>query len=91
VRWTHPQGGLFLWVTLPQGVNSAQVLKEALDQKVAFVPGASFHPTGGGENTFRLNFSSSTPEQIIEGIKRLGKVLSQALGEREPQEELVVW
>jgi 2-aminoadipate transaminase len=89
VTWTHPEGGLFLWVTLPRGVDSAQVLEQALEQKVAYVPGAPFHPTGGGENTFRLNFSSSTPEQIAEGIRRLGAVLAETLEAREPQKELV--
>jgi len=74
VRWTHPQGGLFLWVTLPEGNDSAELMKEALKQNVAFVPGGSFHPLGGGENTIRLNFSFSNPQTINEGISRLGMV-----------------
>ncbi|HNS37917.1 MAG TPA: PLP-dependent aminotransferase family protein [Anaerolineaceae bacterium] len=76
VKWTHPLGGLFLWITLPQGMNSSEVFKVAVDkEKVAFVPGYSFFPNGGGENTMRLNFSYSNPETINEGIARLGRVL----------------
>ena len=77
VRWTRPQGGLFLWVTLPDGVDSAQLLASALQEKVAFVPGASFFPRGGGVGTFRLNFSYCRPELIEEGIRRLGGVLAR--------------
>jgi 2-aminoadipate transaminase len=75
VRWTRPQGGLFLWVTLPAGCDAADVLKDAIAEKVAFVPGASFHPAGGGRETMRLNFSYCRPEAIEEGIRRLGGVL----------------
>lgn len=79
VRWTHPEGGLFLWMTLPQGNDAAELMKEALKQNVAFVPGGSFHPLGGGENTMRLNFSFSNPATINEGIGRLGLVLKSYL------------
>jgi len=75
VEWTHPKGGLFLWVTLPEKIDSNVVFKSAVEAKVAFVPGESFHPLGGGENTMRLNFSNSKPEMIEEGIKRLAKVI----------------
>ncbi len=81
VDWTHPEGGLFLWGTLPESLRSADVLKAAIEQKVAFVPGESFYPTGGGHNTMRLNFSNATPEKIMEGISRLGKVLYEKMGE----------
>jgi 2-aminoadipate transaminase len=77
VRWTHPQGGMFLWGILPQGMDAAEVLKVAIEKKVAFVPGGSFHPNGGGENTMRLNFSFSSPEIIREGITRLGLLLRE--------------
>ena len=77
VHWTHPQGGLFLWVTLPEGLNTTEILKEAVKQKVAFVPGESFFPCGGGENTMRLNFSNATPEKINEGIARLSQVIKR--------------
>lgn len=79
VRWTHPLGGMFLWGMMPEGVDAAELLKEALDRKVAFVPGAAFHPNGGGENTMRLNFSFSSPEVIREGITRLGTTLKEVL------------
>jgi 2-aminoadipate transaminase len=83
VHWTHPQGGMFLWVTLPPGYDAAALLPEALAQKVAFVPGAPFHANGGGQNTFRLNFSNATPEQIEQGIARLGKVLAARMARLE--------
>jgi 2-aminoadipate transaminase len=80
VRWTKPQGGLFLWITLPEGFDSTALLKEALDkERVAFVPGASFFARGGGERTCRLNFSYARPEVIDEGVRRLGKILKEKL------------
>ncbi len=81
VRWTRPQGGLFLWATLPEGMDAAELLPAAVAQNVAFVPGTSFFPAGDGRNTMRLNFSNATPEAIEEGIARLGKVLHEAVGE----------
>ncbi len=76
VLWTRPQGGLFLWITLPEGIDSTELLREALGRdRVAFVPGASFFPRGGGERTCRLNFSYVGPELIEEGIRRLGKAV----------------
>jgi len=77
IRWTRPQGGLFLWATLPEGQDSAEILKEAIAEKVAFVPGASFFPREGGARTFRLNFSYCPPDVIEEGIRRLGRVLER--------------
>jgi 2-aminoadipate transaminase len=80
VRWTKPAGGLFLWITLPEGFDSAGLLREALErEKVAFVPGASFFPRGGGERTCRLNFSYARPDVIDEGIRRLGNVIKHKL------------
>jgi 2-aminoadipate transaminase len=83
VRWTHPQGGMFLWGILPQGMDSAEVLKVAIQRKVAFVPGGAFHPNGGGENTMRINFSYSNPDTIREGITRLGYVLKELIAEKK--------
>lgn len=77
VEWTKPKGGLFLWATLPKGMNSTEIFKFAVEEKVAFVPGVSFHPLGGGENTMRLNFSCMKPELIQEGIKRLAFVIKK--------------
>jgi 2-aminoadipate transaminase len=79
VHWTRPKGGLFLWVTLPEGLNSSHLFPTAIEKRVAFVPGTSFHPLGGGENTMRLNFSCMRPELIVEGIKRLSEVFKQNL------------
>ncbi len=79
VRWTHPQGGMFLWGMLPQDMDSTEVLKRAVERKVAFVPGAPFHATGGGHHTLRLNFSYCSPETIREGITRLGVTLKELL------------
>jgi 2-aminoadipate transaminase len=75
VHWTHPEGGLFLWVTVPEGIDTAQLLGDALEYRIAFVPGAAFHANGGGANTMRLSFSNVNQEQIEEGIRRLGKLL----------------
>ncbi len=75
VKWTHPEGGLFLWMTLPETMSSVDLLKSSIEQKVAFVPGNSFYACGGGGNTMRLNFSYATPERINEGISRLSKAI----------------
>jgi 2-aminoadipate transaminase len=75
VKWTRPQGGLFLWVTLPPEINTDELFKEAVAEKVAFVPGSGFHPNGGGTNTMRMNFSFPTPAQTNEGIARLSRVI----------------
>jgi 2-aminoadipate transaminase len=79
VHWTHPKGGLFLWVTLPEGIDTNAIFNQAVEAKVAFVPGGPFHPLGGGENKMRLNFSNSKPDMIVEGIKRLAKVIKNNL------------
>ena len=83
MRWTHPQGGMFLWGIMPEHMDAADVLKVALQRKVAFVPGGAFHATGGGKNTMRINFSYSRPEIIREGITRLGLTLKELLHEKE--------
>lgn len=80
VRWTKPQGGLFLWVSLPEEVDSTAVLQEAIANKVAFVPGVTFYPDCDPQkNSFRLNFSNAQPDQIKDGIARLGEVLQKVL------------
>jgi len=74
--WTHPEGGMFLLLTLPGSVNAEEVLKVAMAQKkVAFVPGRTFFPGEEGLNTIRLNFVSPKPEEIEEGIRKLAEVL----------------
>jgi len=79
VRWTRPKGGMFLWGILPDFLDAADVLRVAIERKVAFVPGEAFHPNGGGANTMRLNFSYSSPENIREGITRLGTTLKELI------------
>lgn len=77
VKYTRPKGGLFLWVELAKNLDATKILEEALKQKVAFVPGGSFFANGENENYFRLNYSNMSEELIVEGIKRLGKVLKK--------------
>ncbi len=79
VKWTHPEGGMFLWVTLPEGSDATALLRQAVERNVVFVPGESFYPNGGGCNTLRLNYSHDKPERISEGIGRLGRVLYKTL------------
>lgn len=79
VSWSKPDGGLFLMVKMPAGIDSTELLKRALEHKVAFVPGADFHIDGTGANTMRLNFSNAKPEQIADGIFRLGTLLKEEL------------
>jgi 2-aminoadipate transaminase len=79
VRYMRPDGGMFLWVTLPDGCSSVELFDAAVRQKVAFVPGTPFHADGGGENTMRLNFSNADERSIEEGIRRLGKCIKEYL------------
>src|ERR1017187_8938972 len=81
VTWTHPQGGLFLWVTLPEGLDMKAIFNAALEQNVAFVPGDSFYANDGrqGSRHMRLNFSNAAPEQIREGIRRLAAAVKSQL------------
>ena len=82
VEWTHPKGGLFLWGTLPDYMDAADVLNTCIKRKVAFVPGEPFHPTGGGKNTMRINFSNATPENIHAGIQRMGEAIGERLAKQ---------
>lgn len=81
VSFTHPQGGLFTWVKLPEKLNAQELMEKCVENKVAYVPGGFFFPEGNKENYFRLNYSSSKEDKIVEGIKRLGNVLKDALNE----------
>jgi 2-aminoadipate transaminase len=82
VTWTRPEGGLFLWVRLPEHMNADELFYDAIKENVAYVIGSAFHCDGLGQNTMRLNFSYPTPEQIDEGIKRLAKVVKANLRPR---------
>ena len=79
VTFTRPEGGLFTWAEMPEKVSGRDLFMKALEKKVAFVPGGAFYPNGGHENTMRLNYSNMPPEKIVEGIRRLGEALREAL------------
>lgn len=79
VRFTRPDGGLFIWVELPEGLDAQSLLARAIERKVAFVPGTHFYALGGHKNTLRLNFSNSTPEQIHTGMTALRELVAEAL------------
>jgi 2-aminoadipate transaminase len=76
VRCTHPDGGMFLWVTLPEKLSAIDLFHRAIEKNVAFVPGAAFH-VSGGENTMRLNFSNSDETRIDEGIRRIAAAMEE--------------
>ncbi|MBS4032742.1 MAG: PLP-dependent aminotransferase family protein [Clostridiales bacterium] len=79
VTWTRPQGGFFIWVTLPEGMNARSLLYKAIERKVAFVDGAGFFVNGNGKNTARFAFSEACPDKILRGIAILGKVMHEEL------------
>ena len=80
VSWTKPEGGMFIWVTLPDTLDGADLLKQSLEsERVAFVPGHAFFADGSGRNTLRLSYSTSTEGKIAEGIARLGQLITRAL------------
>jgi 2-aminoadipate transaminase len=78
-HFTHPAGGMFVWAELPRHVDTRELLTEAVRNKVAFVPGQGFHPDNTGTNTMRLNFSNVPPEQLREGVRRLGAAIAKRL------------
>lgn len=84
VRWTRPEGGLFLWVILPDCADCMDLLAAAIEEQVAFIPGTAFYPDGtSGKHTLRLTFATASPEMIEEGIRRLGKALERQLSEAQ--------
>ncbi len=78
---TYPEGGLFMWVTMPKGIDAKEIMPKVLAKNVAYVPGGIFYPNGGNGNHFRLNFSNMPDDRIVEGIKRLGEVLHEVVKE----------
>ena len=78
-RWTAPQGGLFVWLTLPEGVDTWAMFEAAVARKVAYIPGAAFAVNGGHRNALRLNYSNVKPEAIAEGVKRLAEVITRRM------------
>lgn len=81
LSWSKPEGGLFIWVTLPEGVNAKDILDVCVENKVIFVTGKLFYPVSGPDNTLRLNFSKMGEEEIVEGIRRMGEAIRQVLKE----------
>jgi 2-aminoadipate transaminase len=79
VTWNRPEGGMFIWVTLPKHMDGMQLLEEAIAQNVAFVPGAPFYANAPEKNTLRLSFVTVPPERIREGVAKLGKLISAKL------------
>ena len=79
IKWTHPEGGMFTWVTLPEHVDTVEMFPKAIEKNVAYVVGSAFHFDGSGKNTMRLNFSFPSEEQIDEGIKRLADLFKEVL------------
>ncbi|CAN7335745.1 PLP-dependent aminotransferase family protein [Neorhizobium tomejilense] len=78
--WTRPEGGMFVWVTLPEGMDGAELLAKSIaTEKVAFVPGRAFYADGSNANTLRMSFSCADEAMIDEGIKRLGRLISNAI------------
>ncbi len=80
--WTHPTGGLFVWTTLPEGLDSKAMMPRAIAARVAYVPGTGFYADGTGTSNMRLNFSYATPERLREGVRRLAGVMEQELAMR---------
>ena len=78
--WTEPDGGLFIWATLPPYIDTSDLLAKALREDVAFVPGQAAYVDGRGRNSMRLNFSGSSDDEIREGIRRIGKVIEAQVG-----------
>jgi DNA-binding transcriptional MocR family regulator len=82
VSWSKPQGGMFVWVTLPPGMDGAELLERSLlEERIGFVPGGAFSPNGAVRNTMRLNFSLQSETAIAEGVARLGGLVTRALKE----------
>ena len=83
IKHTKPVGGMFLWITLPEGISSLDLVDRAIKENVTFVPEKAFYVDGGGSNTLRLNFSNSDEEEIEEGIKRLAEIMKKSLVENK--------
>jgi 2-aminoadipate transaminase len=76
-RWTDPEGGFFLWVTLENGVDTQELFEVALAEGVAFIPGPAFSPSGRFSDAFRVCFASTTPDRIQEGVTRLRRAVDK--------------
>jgi len=83
VTFTRPEGGMFIWATLPESLSAVELFKHAIEEKVAFVPGTPFFVDGGGTHNLRLNFSNANEEKIEEGIRRLGRIIEARLNRND--------
>ncbi len=77
VKHTNPEGGMFIWLTFPEGFNTEKIIEKALEKKVAFVPGRSFFTDNDGQQNMRLNFSNASEKIIMEGMEKLGKTIKE--------------
>ena len=87
VTWTHPEGGFYFWVTLPEGIDTKALMPKAIAAKVAFVPGTAFYADGFGSRSMRLSYCYPTPERIRDGVKALGALVTaevNALAKKKP-------
>lgn len=86
IRWTKPEGGFFVWVTLPEWMNAKALLPRAVEEEgVAYVSGGAFHADGAGQNTIRLAYSQASDEELVEGIRRLGRFFRRVLASGAPR------
>jgi hypothetical protein len=80
VTWTKPEGGMFVWITLPAGLDGAELLERSLlEERIGFVPGSAFSPNGDVRNTIRLNYSLPSEAVIADGVARLGALIARCL------------
>ncbi len=77
--WTHPDGGFFVWVTFPEGIDTQELLPRAREMGIEYMPGGSCYANGGGENQIRLSYSFAQDDQIEPGIEILGKLVEGEL------------
>lgn len=82
LSWTHPEGGLFSWVRLPEHIDTDKLFPKAVERNVAYIMGSAFHFDGSGKNTMRLNFSFPSEEQIHEGVRRLANLIKDELSKK---------
>jgi len=83
IKWTKPNGGLFLWLTLPDPLDATEMFVNAIEKKVAYVVGSAFDPNGTDRRTMRLNFSYASLEEIDKGIQRLAEVIKEKLEQNQ--------
>ena len=77
--WTKPEGGLFLWIKVPPAIDTDRMFHQAIEENVAYVVGSSFYAEDGGRDAMRINFSYPSEEEIVEGVRRLAKVIEKNL------------